>query len=680
MEEEVFRILRFSYSHLKDSALQQCFLYCALFPPDFMIPRKDLVRYLIDEGIIKGFNSRVAEFDKGYSMLNRLENVCLLESAKRYDDRRCVKMHDLIRDMAIQIQQENSQAMVKAGAQLKELPDVEEWTENLVRVSLIQNQIEEISWSHSANCPNLSTLLLCHNEGLRFIADSFFKQLLGLKVLDLSYSNIADLADSVSDLVSLNALLLEGCVNLRRIPSLKKLRALKRLDLCFTVLEKIPQGMECLSNLRYLRMNGCGQKELPSGILPKLSRLQVLVLEEWMPTESKSIFVPVTVRGKQVGCLRKLETLECHFESHSEFVEYLKYQNENQPLSTYRICVGLQDEDDYNSKWYCRDKSVWFGNLSIKKDGDFQVMSPNGIQEVLCRCIDATSLSDVLSLNYETDLEVINIKECNTMESLVSSSWFSSAPLPFPSDNGIFSSLKDFYCVGCNSMKKLFPHVLLPNLVNLEEIRVEECEKIEEIIGTRSDGEGVIGEESSSTTKFRLPKLRNLRLKDLPELKNIYSAQLICDSLENIDVLDFLTIGIYGIEGLGKTTKLQHIHNELLGRLDISHNVYGVTVSRDFSIDTLQNLIVKRLDLDPSSKDNDRNDLWNPFKLDKVEIPLRLKGCKLILTTLSERASYRMNCRHKIKVMPLSDGEAQTLLMEELGHDIALSPEVEKLQ
>ncbi|KAG5223935.1 disease resistance protein [Salix suchowensis] len=536
MEEEVFRILRFSYSHLKDSALQQCFLYCALFPPDFMIPRKNLVRYLIDEGIIKGFNSRVAEFDKGYSMLNRLENVCLLESAKRYDDRRCVKMHDLIRDMAIQIQQENSQAMVKAGAQLKELPDVEEWTENLVRVSLIQNQIEEISWSHSANCPNLSTLLLCHNEGLRFIADSFFKQLLGLKVLDLSYSNIADLADSVSDLVSLNALLLEGCVNLRHVPSLKKLRALKRLDLCFTALKKIPQGMECLSSLRYLRMNGCGQKELPSGILPKLSRLQVLVLEEWMPT----IFVPVTVKGKQVGCLRKLETLECHFESHSEFVEYLKYQNENQPLSTYRISVGLQDEDDYNSKWYCRDKdkSVWFGNLSIKKDGDFQVMSPNGIQQVLCRCIDATSLSDVLSLNYETDLEVIDIKECNTMESLVSSFWFSSAPLPFPSLNGIFSSLKEFYCVGCNSMKKLFPHVLLPNLVNLEEIRVEECEKIEEIIGTRSDGERVIGEESSSTTKFRLPKLRNLRLKQLPELKNIYSAQLICDSLENIDVLD----------------------------------------------------------------------------------------------------------------------------------------------
>jgi len=36
-----------------------------------------------------------------------------------------------------------------------------------------------------------------------------------------------------------------------------------------------------------------------------------------------------------------------------------------------------------------------------------------------------------------------------------------------------------------------------------------------------------------------------------------------------------------------------------------------------------------------------------------------------------------MNCQHEIKAMPLSDGDAWTLLMEELGHDIPLSLEVE---
>jgi len=48
--------------------------------------------------VIKGQKSREAEFDKGHSMLNRLENVCLLEIINGGS---AVKMHDLIRDMAI---------------------------------------------------------------------------------------------------------------------------------------------------------------------------------------------------------------------------------------------------------------------------------------------------------------------------------------------------------------------------------------------------------------------------------------------------------------------------------------------------------------------------------------------------------------------------------------------------
>ena len=58
-------------------------------------------------------------------------------------------------------------------------------------------------------------------------------------------------------------------------------------------------------------------------------------------------------------------------------------------------------------------------------------------------------------------------------------------------------------------------------------------------------------------------------------------------------------------------------------------------------------------------------------------IHFQLNGCKSIIITRSERVCYRMNCQHEIKVMPLFDGDAWTLLMEDLGHDIPLSPKVE---
>jgi hypothetical protein len=130
----------------------------------------------------------------------------------------------------------------------------------------------------------------------------------------------------------------------------------------------------------------------------------------------------------------------------------------------------------------------------------------------------------------------------------------------------------------------------------------------------------------------------------------------------------FSTIGIYGMGGVGKTTILQHIHNELLERRDISHRVYWVTVSRDFSINRLQNLIAKHLYLDLSSEDDDLHravklskelvkkqkwilildDLWNSFELHVVGIPVNLKGCKLIITTRSEEVCKRMDSQHKI--------------------------------
>ena len=148
-----------------------------------------------------------------------------------------------------------------------------------------------------------------------------------------------------------------------------------------------------------------------------------------------------------------------------------------------------------------------------------------------CSC-DVSSL-----IEHSIELEVIQIADCNSIESLVSSSWFCPSPTPLPSYNRVFSGLKEFYCYGCQSIKKLFPLVLLPYLVNLEKITVRDCEEMEEIIGgTRSDEDGVMGEESSRNTGFNLLKLRSLALLGLPELKSICSAKLICHSIEVIQI------------------------------------------------------------------------------------------------------------------------------------------------
>jgi len=95
----------------------------------------------------------------------------------------------------------------------------------------------------------------------------------------------------------------------------------------------------------------------------------------------------------------------------------------------------------------------------------------------------------------------------------------------------ICDSLQQIKVWNCDSMESLVPSSWICH-VNLERIIVIRCEKMKDIIGeTRSEEES-----SSNNTEFKHPKLRELILKELPELERICSAKLICDSLQQIKV------------------------------------------------------------------------------------------------------------------------------------------------
>ncbi|KAG4161078.1 hypothetical protein ERO13_D01G036700v2 [Gossypium hirsutum] len=505
-DKEIYGRLKFSFDRLKDSNIQNCFLYCSLYPEDYRIPRVELIEYWIDEGFLE-IGSRQQLHDRGHTILNRLINNCLLEKAR--DD---VKMHDVMRDMALYIK--HLHFIVKAGTGLEELPSEPEWKKDVERASFMMNMVSEIPPSLSPNCENLSTLLLQNNESLERISESFFQHMHSLSILDLSYTSIEQLPTSVSNLEKLKALVLRGCYNLRYVPSLEKLEALRKLDLRGTAIEKVPKGLELLSNLTYLNLCTESLKELPVAILPRLSCLQCLILY----VESSR----VKMTGFDAAKLTKLERFEGRFTELIDFNAYTK-SIQCQQLTSYLLVMAPLE-----AKFNKRIKGI----NCVYRFKLLNVDSGKGWQKVM-KCASGLQGVETIGLKRNTkilevsgDLEMgptkiaANSKKRGVQVQLVDERWdptflpmkyviLSGCPIGRADPAELPSDVRALKIFGCHNIRSVSDMPFFQQTNELGFCSIHDCRGIESVLDLSSP--------SQSCTPFE-----NLELLWLENLENLH--------------------------------------------------------------------------------------------------------------------------------------------------------------
>lgn len=276
--------------------LKNCFLHCALFPENYLLRRKTIMRQWIAAGFIreKEENETLEEVAEGY--LTELVNRSLLQVMKRnYTGRlKHCRMHDVIRLLALNKAKEECFGKFYNGSGIGAFS-----VEGARRISVQGENLEQLSRSGATH------LRALHVFG-RYINVDLLKPILTssnlLSMLDLRGTRIKMLPNEVFDLLNLRYLGLRY-TDLKSLPeSVGRLQNLEFLDVVYSKLTYLPNSVVKLQKLRYLyafpanTLQGIAGVKVPSGI----QHLAGLWALQWVNSTPEFL--------REVGALIELRT------------------------------------------------------------------------------------------------------------------------------------------------------------------------------------------------------------------------------------------------------------------------------------------------------------------------------------------------------------------------------------
>ncbi|KAJ1290124.1 hypothetical protein BS78_02G218600 [Paspalum vaginatum] len=241
----VEKILNLSYKYLP-GYLKNCFLYFSVFPEDYPILRKRLIRLWIAEGFIEQKGACSLE-DIAESYMGELVQRSLLQVAKcnSFGRMQYLRMHDLVHELAIvqskkegfSISFDDTRRVVQEGLDFRRVSVLQ--CNKGIRPSILPSRHRTfISFDTSMELSSWSSFIF---SGSKYIT-----------VLDLSELQIKDIPNSIGELFNLRYLCLDD-TNVKELPkSITKLHNLQTLSLERTQVLNFPQGFFKLKKLRHL--------------------------------------------------------------------------------------------------------------------------------------------------------------------------------------------------------------------------------------------------------------------------------------------------------------------------------------------------------------------------------------------------------------------------------------------
>ncbi|XP_059638750.1 probable disease resistance protein At4g27220 [Cornus florida] len=511
--EKLYSNIEWSYDYLKQTDLQLCFLHCCLFSEDTEISIDDLVKYGVGTGFLRGLDTMKKKRDRAKTLVSILKKSNLLLEGK---DENFVKLHDVIRDVAILIASKDPNVFLVKDA-------VNVWPENddyrcCMAISLrTSHDVGQLPYQ--LVCRELRTLVLGCNttDGLELeLPSSFFELMEKLEILDLYRINL--LQSSLSNLVNLRMLRLRKCklVDLSFLKNFKKLEIL-RIDDYYVEPGVIMRGYDDydfkhklmvdevgqLHHLRSLDLRKCNcqmAETFQSGVLSHLSGLEEL----YLPLRFEKRVNKGNVSIAELHCLSSLNSLHI---LHIWIPEHIILLPSFQSLTTFHIWIGFPDwMDEYRcNREYTETKILGLKNVPWKVE--YNVLMKNVEVLYLLNSEGAKKVLHHIDREWFLELKSLVVEKWVDMEHHLLGKPHGPCPL------GSFGKLSELEVGKCGSIKYLFSPSTASGLSNLQKLIIKNCEMLEEIVG---------GDEEV-VDKLIFHQLKVMRLDSLSNLRSIYS-------------------------------------------------------------------------------------------------------------------------------------------------------------
>ncbi|WMV52129.1 hypothetical protein MTR67_045514 [Solanum verrucosum] len=313
-EKSIKKILKLSYDYLPSPQLKKCFAYFAMFPKDFEFEKEQLIQLWMAEGFLHPCQETTVMEDVGHRFFQILLKNSLLQDVEldEHNNITHCKMHDLVHDLAGDILK--SKLFDPKGNDGEKLSQV--------RYFGCESPGDQIDKIYEPE--RLCTLFWRNN----YILEDMLLSFKLLRVLDLSSSGISELAAKIGNLIYL-----------------------RYLDLSNTEITALPNSICELYNLQTFRAINCHSlKELPyeMGNMISLRHIYYTSADEryrhWGGWCIRNEHFQMPLNMGQLTSLQTLQFFKVGLEKGRQIEElgHLKNLREGREINDEHVLDGLQ--------------------------------------------------------------------------------------------------------------------------------------------------------------------------------------------------------------------------------------------------------------------------------------------------------------------------------------------------